>query len=231
MSDDVFDKLDALLKKHAANEPDIPVLTDLVEPPSVDLNAIPVLTEEIPVARGTAPVEIELDLIPEPVRIDPALKQTQAEAVLAQLDAVEAEVQAEVDAREFQVQTEPETDSQPEFSIEIPPNAEYVALPRNETEIPTLIADTQMPLPALPEEALRSIAALIEADVARILKQSLHQTLSEELGGILNLTLDKALSSLLDQHMMMLEETVRSTIADELQKQLAPFKRPPPPKA
>ena len=47
MSDDVFDKLDALLKKHAANEPEIPVLTDLVEPPSVDLNAIPVLTEEI----------------------------------------------------------------------------------------------------------------------------------------------------------------------------------------
>ena len=74
---------------------------------------------------------------------------------------------------------------------------------------------------------MHRIAALIEADVARILKQSLRQTLSEELGGILNLTLDKALSSMLDQHMMMLEETVRSTIADELQKQLAPFKRPP----
>jgi len=233
MSDDVFDKLDALLKKHAANEPEIPVLTDLVEPPSVDLNAIPVLTEEINADPFAPPLELELDLIPEPVRIDPVLKQAETEAVLAQLDAMEAEVQAEVDARIAQVQTEPapsvtEPESHIEFSIEIPPDAEYVALPPTEIEIPALIADTQFLPPALPDETLRSIAALIETDVARILKESLHQTLSEELGGILNLTLDKALSSMLDQHMMMIEETVRSTIADELKKQLAPFKRPPP---
>lgn len=233
MSDDVFDKLDALLKKHAANEPEIPVLTDLVEPPSVDLNAIPILTEEVSAGPFAAPLELELDLVPEPVRIDPALKQAETEAVLAQLNVIEAEVQAEVDARIAQVQTGPapaatEPESHPEYSIEIPPDAEYVALPPTEIEIPTLIADTQILPPALPEEALRSIAALTETDVARILKQSLHQTLSEELGGILNLTLDKALSSMLDQHMMMLEETVRSTIADELKKQLAPFKRPPP---
>lgn len=237
MSDDVFDKLNALFKKHAANEPEIPVLTDIVEPPSVDLNAIPVLTEEITADPFAAPLELELelDLIPEPMQIDPALKQAETKAVLAQLDAMEAEVQAEVDARIAQVQTEPapatmEPESHPAFSIEIPPGAEYVALPPTEIESSTLIADTQILPPALPEEALRSIAALIEADVARILKQSLHQILSEELGGILNLTLDKALSSMLDQHMMMIEETVRSTIADELKKQLAPFKRPPQPK-
>ncbi|MDP1681729.1 MAG: hypothetical protein Q8L39_08125 [Burkholderiales bacterium] len=235
MSDDVFDKLDALLKKHAANEPEIPVLTDLVEPPSVDLNAIPVLTEEV----TAVPLELELDLIPEPMQIDPALKQAETEAVLAQLDTMEAEVQAEVDARIAQVQTEPapatmEPESHPAFSIEIPPDAEYVALPQTEIEVAAPVAAVPAPQPSLPEEALHRIAALIEADVARILKQSLHQTLSEELGGILNLTLDKALSSMLDQHMMMIEETVRSTIADELKKQLAPFKRSaptPPPKA
>lgn len=238
MSDDVFDKLDALLKKHAANEPEIPVLTDLVEPPNVDLNAIPVLTEEIPVSPDALPLNIELDLIPEPVQIDPAQKQAETEAVLAQLDAVEAEVQAEVDARIAQTQTKSAPDSPAEFSIEIPANAEYVTLSQAEIELPTLIADTQVMLPdktpgaspAISEESLRSIAALIEADVARILKQSLHQTLSEELSGMLNLALDKTLSSMLDQHMMMLEETVRSTIADELKKQLAPFKRPPTPK-
>ena len=228
MSDDVFDKLDALLKKHAANEPEIPVLTDLVEPPSVDLNAIPILTEEVSAGPFAAPLELELDLVPEPMRFDPALKQAETEAVLAQLNVIEAEVQAEVDARIAQVQTEPAPEPHPEFSIEIPPGAEYVALPPTEIEISTLIADTHILPPALPEEALRSIAALTEADVARILKQSLHQILSEELGGILNLTLDKALSSMLDQHMMMIEETVRSTIADELKKQLAPFKRPTP---
>ncbi|MBI5750997.1 MAG: hypothetical protein HZA59_02465 [Hydrogenophilales bacterium] len=233
MSDDVFDKLDALIKKHAANEPEIPVLTDLVEPPRVDLNAIPVLTEEITADPLAVPLELELDLIPEPMRLDPALKQAETEAVLAQLDVVEAEVQAEVDARIAQAQTGPapaatEPESHPGFSIEIPPGAKYVALPPTEIEIPALVADTQILPPALPDETLRSIAALIETDVVRILKESLHQTLSEELSGMLHLSLDKVLSSMLDQHMMMLEETVRDTIADELKKQLAPFKRPPP---
>ncbi|MBT9614213.1 MAG: hypothetical protein IV108_13200 [Burkholderiales bacterium] len=238
MSDDVFDKLDALLKKHAANEPEIPVLTDLVEPPSVDLNAIPVLTEEIAADPFATPLAVELDLIPEPIHIDPVLKQVETEAVLARLDAMEAEVQAEVDARIAQVQTEPASaattpEPHPEFSIEIPPDAVYVALPQTEIEeaAPVVAPAAPPPVmsPTLSDETLQRIAALIETDVARILKESLHQTLSEELGGILNLTLDKALSSMLDQHMMMLEETVRSTIADEFKKQLAPFKRPPPP--
>ena len=252
MSDNVFDKLDALLKKHAANEPEIPVLTDLVQPPRIDLNAIPVLTEEITARDFTAPMELELDLIPEPMRIDPALKQAQAETVLAQLNAVEAELQAEVDARIAQVQNEPAPapepmDGAPEipkeipqevrpalpldsppFSMEIPLHAKYVPLPHTVMEIPVLAADTQTAPLALSDEALRSIATLIETEVARLLKDSLRQTLSEELSGILNITLDKALSSMLDQHMMMLEETVRSTIADEFQKQLAPFKRQTP---
>ena len=250
MSDNVFDKLDALLKKHAANEPEIPVLTDLVEPPRIDLNAIPVLTEEITARDFTAPMELELDLIPEPMRIDPAIKQAEAEIVLAQLNAVEAELQAEVDARIAQVQNEatpepmdgaPEIPKEipqevrpalpldsPPFSMEIPLHAKYVPLPHTVMEIPVLAADTQTAPLALSDEALRSIATLIETEVARLLKDSLRQTLSEELSGMLNITLDKALSSMLDQHMMMLEETVRSTIADEFQKQLAPFKRQTP---
>lgn len=254
MSDNVFDKLDALLKKHAANEPEIPVLTDLVEPPRIDLNAIPVLTEEITARAFTAPMELELDLIPEPMRIDPAIKQAEAEIVLAQLNAVEAELQAEVDARIAQVQNEttpapglepmdgaPEIPKEipqevrpalpldsPPFSMEIPLHAKYVPLPHTVMETPVLAADTQTAPLALSDEALRSIATLIETEVARLLKDSLRQTLSAELSGMLNITLDKALSSMLDQHMMMLEETVRSTIADEFQKQLAPFKRQTP---
>ena len=256
MSDNVFDKLDALLKKHAANEPEIPVLTDLVEPPRVDLNAIPVLTEEITAHPFATTLELELDLIPEPMRIDPAIKQAEAETVLAQLNAVEAELQAEVDARIAQVQNEatPTLELEPEpmdgapeipkeipqevrpelpldsppFSMEIPLHAKYVPLPHTVMETPALAADTQTAPLALSDEALRSIATLIETEVARLLKDSLRQTLSEELSGMLNITLDKALSSMLDQHMMMLEETVRSTIADEFQKQLAPFKRQTP---
>ena len=223
MSDDVFDKLDALIKKHAANEPEIPVLTDLVEAPSIDLKAIPVLTEEI----NTAPqaLELELDLIPEPIRIDPEIQQAQTESALARINALESELHAEVNARIAQVQTEPAPPT--EFHIEIPQNAEYIALPNTPIEIHAPIADTQIDIPPPPDESMQAIAAQIEANVARTLKETLHKTLSEELSGMLNLTLDKALSSMLDQHMMTLEETVRSTIADELKKQLAPFKRPP----
>ena len=112
--------------------------------------------------------------------------------------------------------------------MEIPLHAKYVPLPHIIVETPVLAAATQTAPLALSEEALRSIATLIETEVARLLKDSLRQTLSAELSGILNITLDKALSSMLDQHIMMLEETVRSTIADEFQKQLAPFKRQTP---
>ena len=53
-------------------------------------------------------------------------------------------------------------------------------------------------------------------------------SISEELSGMLNSSLDKALSSMLDQFMIHIEDVVRTSIADELQKQLAPFKRPVP---
>ena len=69
---------------------------------------------------------------------------------------------------------------------------------------------------------------MIEADVGRIIKKQLHQSLDEELAGMLNQALDKALSSMLEQFMVHLEEVVRISIADELKKQLAPFKRPAP---
>ena len=234
MSDDVFDKLDALLKKHAANEPEIPVLTDLVQPPRVDLNVIPILHDEITADPFAAPLDIELDLTAEPMHFDPVLKQAETEAAPAQIKTVKAEVQTEVDLRIDQIQSAPTPasiapESRPKFSIEIPHDAKYVALPH--TKIPVAAPALQPTLPlTLPDDTLQRIAALIETDVARILKDSLRQTLSEELNGILNITLDKALSSMLDQHMMMIEETVRATIADEFQKQLAPFKRQTPPK-
>ena len=217
--EDVLDKLDALLKKHVASEPDIPVLTDILGPPLVDLNIIPVLTEEIDFTSPALPATpIELDLVHKPVPDNPAQQQAETEAMLARLEAVEAEVQADVDARIAKVQAVPS----PALSIEIPQDARYVALPlmpaAEPTSAPTL----------LPEETVKRIAALIEADVARILKTSLHQTLSEELSGMLSASLDKALSSMLDQFMIHMEDVVRTSIADELQKQLAPFRRPAP---
>ncbi len=216
--DNVLDKLDALLKKHAATEPDIPVLTDILEPPRIDLGAIPVLTEEVAPTpfQALQDAPLELDLVPEPVHDEPARQQT--ETVLARLEAVEAEVQADIDARIARAQSVP--DHAP--SIEIPPHAHYVPLPL------TQMIEPSVPPAMLPEETIKKIAELIEADIARVLKTSLHQALSQELDGMLNNALDKALSSMLDQFMIHMEDVVRSSIADELQKQLAPFKRPAP---
>ena len=263
--EDVLNKLDALLRKHAPSEPEIPVLTDLVEQPLVDLEAIPVLTDEIaldlnPVAAATAPepapaslpvapdqikqpeTPIELDLVhesfphapaPQPLPAPPP--DQGAESVLARLEAVEAEVQAEIEARIAQTQAAPSTPP----VIEIPRDAQYISLTTDLAPEPTppsqqapmaaavpTAAPTQLPPAQLPEETVLKIASLIEADVARMIKNNLHQTLADELPGMLNNALDKALSSMLEQFMTHMEEVVRGAIADELKKQLAPFKRP-----
>jgi len=261
--EDVLNKLDALLKKHAHSEPEIPVLTDLVEQPLIDLEAIPVLTEEIaldqnpialevasshPAAAPESPAPpldvapheimepetpIELDLVHESFRhappppFMPAPAAPPPESVLARLEAVEAEVQAEIEARIAQTQAVPSTPP----SIEIPQAAQYISLTTAPAPEPTPPTPISAPIPTaapaqLPEETVLQIAALIEADVARMIKNNLHQTLAEELPGMLNSALDKALSSMLEQFMTHMEEVVRSAIADELKKQLAPFKRP-----
>ncbi len=218
--EDVLDKLDALLKKHVASEPDIPVLTDILGPPLVDLDIIPVLTEEIDFTSTLPPtMPIELDLVHKPVPEEPAKQHAETEAILARLEAVEAEVQADVDARIARVQAPPAAPP----SIEIPQHARYVALP---------ITAPIEPPPAVvnvpPDETVKKIAAMLEADVARILRTSLHQTLSEELSGMLNSALDKALSSMLEQFMIHIEDVVRTSIADEVQKQLAPLRSSAP---
>jgi len=256
--EDVLNKLDALLKKHAHSEPEIPVLTDLVEQPLIDLEAIPVLTEEIaldqnpialevasphpaaapespPPPLDVAPHEImepetpiELDLVHESFQhAPPPPFMPPPESVLARLEAVEAEVQAEIEARIAQTQAVPSTPP----SIEIPQAAQYISLTTAPAPEPTPPTPISAPIPTaapaqLPEETVLQIAALIEADVARMIKNNLHQTLAEELPGMLNSALDKALSSMLEQFMTHMEEVVRSAIADELKKQLAPFKRP-----
>ena len=263
--EDVLNKLDALLKKHTPTEPDIPVLTDLVEQPRVDLDLIPVLTEEIDIgatamplpvvdllAQETAPqaphtplaehalppqpsIPIELDLVHESIKQEPKPEPDGPASVLARLEAVEAEVQAEIEARIAQTQSAPNAPP----SIEIPQDAQYIRLPADVVTEPAplplptsslaQLPPAQLPPTQLPEDTAKQIAALIEADIARMIKSNLRQALAEDLSGMLNSALDKALSSMLEQFMLHMEEVVRNSIADEFKKQLAPFKRPAPP--
>lgn len=217
--DDVFEKFDALVNKHTRVEPDFPVLTDVIEPPRVDLDAIPVLTEEIDL---DTPSEIELELVPEPAPIDAVLKHAQTQEVLEKLDAAEAEIKAEVEARiqrSLNLAETPHEAPAPAL-MDIPQDAAY--LPVMDT------APAPAPAPPLPDSAAREIASLIEADISRMVKTALQQALAEELPGMMHAHLDKALSSMLDQHIMMLQETVRACVADEFAKQIAPFRRQPP---
>ncbi len=246
--DDVLAKLEALLHKHAQPEPDIPVLTDLVEAPQVDLAAIPVLTEEV---TPTAPEPIELDLVPEPLPLDAFVAAQQTGTVLAKLDAVEAEIQAEVNARIARLgrSATPAGAAPAGPSFELPPGSQYISLegasptvpesaggePAAETfERPAAEEGEPLPPPPAPltlgEEALERIAQLVRAEVERALAQRIGQALAEQLPAALHGTLDRALSSMLDQFLMTLDEVVRSSIADELKKQLAPFRRPVSPK-
>lgn len=250
--EDVLNKMDALLKKHHATEPDIPVLTDIVEHPRVDLESIPVLTEEVDLvaeayqAPPVTPVEttspqvasieqapmervqqpiIELDLM-HPSGVD-MTTPVDANSVLQRLEAVEAEVQAEIEARISQTQSAP--NRRP--TIEVPQGAQFISL---STVVSVEPAPPVKPTESasLPEDLVKQVAAMIEADVGRIIKKQLHQSLDQELSGMLATALDKALSSMLEQFMVHMEEVVRNSIADELKKQLAPFKRPaPPPKS
>jgi len=266
--EDVLNKMDALLKKHHATEPDIPVLTDIVEHPRLDLEAIPVLTEEVELAAEAyqappiAPAPAVAPMEPSPAQqVAPVEEQVQAplpeiaidlvhpsvaeatpasdtNSVLQRLEAVEAEVQAEIDARIGKTQSAPKQRA----SIEVPPDARFISLAAIIPE-PAASVNTPLATPSaltlappvassaaaqLPEDLVKQVAAMIEADVGRIIKKQLHQSLDEELSGMLNHALDKALSSMLEQFMVHLEEVVRIAIADELKKQLAPFRRPAP---
>ena len=149
-----------------------------------------------------------------------------ATSVLQRLEAVEAEVQAEIEARIKQTQAAGSLRP----SIEIPPGADFISLSTVKAVDLALPAHAAEP-PRLPQDNTQQIAAMIEADVRRLIKKHLHQTLDEELPGMLANALDKAIASMLEQFMVHMEEVVRHSIADELTKQLAPFKRPvAPPK-
>lgn len=258
--EDVLNKMDALLKKHHATEPDIPVLTDIVEHPRVNLEAIPILTEEVDLVADAYPAPFVAPVETSPAQATPSEEQVpmqaeplpdialdlvhpsladapppaNANSVLQRLETVEAEVQAEIDARIGKTQSTPSQRA----SIEVPPDARFISLasaipavnvPLETPSAPTLPPQATSSAPMqLPEDLVKQVAAMIEADVGRIIKKQLHQSLDEELAGMLNQALDKALSSMLEQFMVHLEEVVRISIADELKKQLAPFKRPAP---
>ena len=222
--DDLLGKLDALMKRHRP-EVDVPVLTDIVVPSPLDLDAIPVLTEEVshpdePAPEDTPPFpELLPDLPPESLPLVSSAP-TSAEAQPAAPPPGEAP-----------------PSPPPVLEFEIPPEARYVRLddltptpPAGESSPPAVQAQPPAPaLHVLSEETIQLIADTIKADVAKILDAQLQQALAQQLQASLHLALDRALASMLDQFMIHMEEVVRLSIASELQKQLGRSESPPAP--
>lgn len=221
--ENVLDKLDALMKRHqAAAETDVPVLTDVVAPPEIDLDAIPMLTEEV--VNESAPSRTEVPPLPELEALDftpPELEIPSVEIIAS------AAPEAEPAGLEL-----------PALEFDMPPGARYIDLTATiEEPAPAIAAEPTLgpapsPAPAphaLSEETIQLIADTIKGDVAKILDTQLQQALAQQLQSSLHVALDRALSSMLDQFIATIEEVVRVSIADELQKQLAPFKRPKTP--
>ncbi|MEO1768049.1 hypothetical protein [Thiobacter aerophilum] len=232
--DDVLGKLDALLKRHQAPpEPEIPVLTEVVVPSPLDLDAIPLLTEEVPpheLGAATGSREGGTEVPPLPELLPDAVRETSTAPSL------------------------------PILEFDLPPNARWISLAESEVPQPAPVATETSPTdiagePAAPaakaiapvpagseaaqpptapapsalsQETIQLIADIIKADVAKILDQQLTQALAQQLQTSLHLALDRALSSMLDQFMIHMEEVVKVAIASELEKQLEALRKPLP---
>lgn len=227
--DDVLGKLDALLKRHQAPaEPDIPVLTEVVVPSPLDLEAIPILTEEVvedqlPTGEASSPAG---EGAPEEPPFPELLPEVPAEAnAPASPPVLEFELPA--DARwvslvetgaapvtEAPDETVPAAAAPaPEPGAPIAPGAGSLAAvgrPPAESAVPSVLS----------QETIQLIAETIKADVAKILDAQLKQALAEQLQTSLHVALDRALASMLDQFVIHIEEVVKVSIASELEKQL-----------
>lgn len=224
---DIFEKMDALVRKHhpapaqaaATNAPaantapaNIPTLTDVIPNPGLEAelekDLIPLLTEAIPPPQADPDEStLELDLDPyftitgrEPSPPSPAPEVT-----------TELSFQPEPEASDLS--TLPKLDG-PLFTDIVELNATVNA---------PLVESHQESIPfqqVMSAEALAQFADTLSEQMMRALDQRLQQAVDKKIAPQLAQTVDKALSSMLDQFSVNIEDMVRESIAQELQRQL-----------
>ena len=224
---DIFEKMDALVRKHhptpaqpvtdAASpvkpaSANIPTLTDIIPDPSLDSeleqDLIPLLTESIQVPQALATESgLELDLDPYFTITAPEPLQSPALEVIEKFVPPEASAQA--DAIAFPKLEEPL------FTEIVELNATPPAAPVTEVQQDTIPA-----APLLSAEALTQFSDALSEQLMRALDQRLQQAVDKKIAPQLAQTVDKALSSMLDQFSVNIEDMVRESIAQELQRQL-----------
>lgn len=207
--DDLLAKVDALLTRHRGtlagpHPPDIPVLTELVVPPEVDLANIPVLTEEVPREAASRTV-----LPPEPesapasdTPIAPLCFELPPDARYLALDAASDVLPPPAGA-------DPPQASPP--ALASPPPA-----PLEKVGAEPVASATPLREEFLSQVSVQRIADLLEAELVPKLEARLAQTVAREVQHALHGALDRALSSLLEQFAVHLEEVVKNAIEVEL---------------
>ena len=243
-SEDVLKKMEALLKKHqgsnlsvaAAEEatalsghsrhslhdnPAIPTLTDIAvnaTPHQRAHDPIPILND--PIAPRIAPdTALELDLDPYFISppADPIAPEVAAPSLPLDMEiisAAPAPFENEIEA--------PLPDLEPVQTTEIyatPALEPVVELPRYEPP-PSPPANPYATLSNPPKESAEQITDSFTEQVLRHLDKHLKRALETSITPQLANSLDKALSSMLDQFSLHIEHMVRETIARELNKQL-----------
>lgn len=224
---DIFEKMDALVRKHhpAATQPAMTTAPP-VRPAAA---GIPTLTEIIP--ELTLDADPELDLIP---LLTEAIHPPQAQPVVS-------EVEVELDLDPFFSISAPEPLlPEAELSGEQPPEivsekSGIPSFPKSEgplfTEIIELDAAAKAPLDEVQQETVPAAAVLstealaqfsdaLSEQLMRALDQRLQQAVDKKIAPQIAQTVDKALSSMLDQFSVNIEFMVREAIAQELQRQL-----------
>jgi len=220
---DIFEKMDALVRKHrpAAAQPamgtappvkpahdGIPTLTDIIPDPALEAEPGP---------------EQEQDLIP---LLTEAIRPPQAQPVES-LPKLDLDPFFTITAPEIQAEQQPKTVSEPSDSsafpkLEGPLFTEIIEL--NATaKAPSTEEVRQETIPAAPvlsSEALAQFSEALSEQLMLALVQRLQQAVDNKIAPQLAQTVDQALSGMLDQFGVNIEHMVREAIAQELQRQL-----------
>ena len=226
---DIFEKMDALVRKHhpAPAQPAmitpppakqistrIPTLTDIIQEPTLEAeleqDLIPLLTEAVlPVQTQPDELTLELDL-------DPFFTITAPETPVPTPDIPAEQDPPAVSEEAYIISAFPKLEG-PLFTDIIELNAPPPATQESLTAAPQ---DTIPAIPTMSADAFAQFSETLSEQVMHILDQRLQQAVDKKIAPQIAQTVDKALSSMLDQFGVNIEYMVREAIAQELQRQL-----------
>ena len=219
-----------------ATAPEIPILTEIVEEHALDneleQGLIPVLTETIETQEEESyDFSLELDLDPYYNALhSEGAPEKEVQTATATSEAIEAPslVPEEMPLPDFpELEFEPspqETETTAEHIAE--PIAMPEPLPMEPVAAP-ILSEPEIVAPAAPTQTAESATLVSDSlteQILRSLDQHLQKAVENSLAPQVANSVDKALSSMLDQFSIHIEYMVQEAITKELQKQFSALK-------